>query len=269
MNKKEHLESYVKEHFGTDLCGFLKDKVEKELLYDSEIANILNVRTCYIGRLRYAFGIRRTNGFLRRFERRYGLGAEEIFRTMIADDDVSLSALGNHFGFSREYARQVYEKIHGASYTQDHRRKQLARAKRRLDTPKRGKRLDMVMQVKERIQSFGLSPHVRSKGGHHILLTNGYQIALKYSENPLTYGAKKRFYISNAKGQYADYDFLIALCKSREDSIHYIIPRDAMPRSGVSLFPESGPDKSKYAQFKEAWHLIVHKETRDNRLSIN
>lgn len=269
MKKRKLLETYVKERFGTDLSGFLKDKVEKELLYDKEIGEILNVEQGYIGKLRSAFGIKRGNGFSRRFERKYGPGAEETFRTMIENPDVSLSDLGRFFGFSREYARQAYEKIYGYAYTEAYKKKLIARAQGRLDTPKIDQRLGLVMQVKERMQSLGLFPNVRTRGRHHMLQTNGYHIAVKCTLKPLSYSGKKYFYIANATGVCADYDFLIALCRSQEDSIHYIIPRHAMPTCGVSLYPEASPDKSKYAQFREAWHLLGHKGTSDNRLSVN
>jgi hypothetical protein len=39
-----------------------------------------------------------------------------------------------------------------------------------------------------------------------------------------------------------------------------------MPKYGVYLLPEASPGESKYARFKEAWHLLKH-ENRTKELS--
>jgi len=171
MKKKKQMETYVKERFGTDLHEFLKDKVENELLYDREIGKILNVEPDYVVKLRSAFGIKRTNGFSRRFERKYGPGAEETFRTMIKNLDVSLSDLARFFGFSREYARQVYEKIYGFPYTEAFKKKQLTRRKNRLTISKTPKRLELLMKVKVKMESLGLASHIGNIGGQYFLLS--------------------------------------------------------------------------------------------------
>lgn len=124
---KRNLETYVKERFGMELYEFIKYKVEVESLYDYEIANILNVEGAFIGRLRHNFRIKRSNGFSRRFDRTYGLGAVEKFKRMIESPDNSLSDVARHFGFSRQYAWQVYKKIYNCPYTETYTRKKLER----------------------------------------------------------------------------------------------------------------------------------------------
>ena len=79
---KNRLESYVLDRFGMGLHQFVRQKVEDESLYDYEIAAILNVSTTSIRKLRNAFGIKRANGFSRRFEIIYGTGAVEKFKNM-------------------------------------------------------------------------------------------------------------------------------------------------------------------------------------------
>ncbi len=122
---RRNLGVYTKEHFGMDLSEFVKQKVEKESLYDYEIAAILNVNSGLIGQLRKDLGVKRTNGFLRRFDHIYGFGAVSKFKKMIEETENSLSDVARHFGFSREYARQVYEKIYGVTYTEARKRKRL------------------------------------------------------------------------------------------------------------------------------------------------
>ena len=129
---KRNLETYVKEHFGMDLYDFIKCKVEVESLYDYEIAHILNVEASRIGPLRKSLGIRRSNGFSRSFEGRYGKGAVDRFKKMIENPNNSLSDVARHFGFSRQYAWQVYKKIYACSYTEAYKRKRFEKKRKRL-----------------------------------------------------------------------------------------------------------------------------------------
>jgi len=38
--------------------------------------------------------------------------------------------------------------------------------------------------------------------------------------------------------------------RGRDKDIYYILHRDIMPKTGVSLYPEADLNKSKYSQFK-------------------
>jgi len=260
MTEKQ-LEVFVKRRFGMDLYEFIKNKVEEESLHDYEIANILNVRAARIGRLRKGFGIKKINGFPRRFDRTHGYGAVEIFKTMIENRDISLSDLARYFGFSREYARQVYKKIYGYPYTEAYKQKRIERKINRDAIRRKSKDKVALLDVRERIQSLGLAVHMSNKGGFFRLFSNGYRFSLKRSEKPIIIGKKQYFRINPGKDGDKDCDFFICLCRNNEESTHFIIPRNAMPKSGISLFPEAGPDQSKYAQFKEAWHLLTYKDS--------
>ncbi len=113
MANKTILESYVEVRFDTDLYEFIRQKVQVDKLHDYEIASLLDVSDSTIRELRNAYGIKRANAFLRRFERRYGNGAVERFKKMVENPNSTLDDIGRHFEFSREYARQVYKKIYG------------------------------------------------------------------------------------------------------------------------------------------------------------
>jgi hypothetical protein len=126
---KNNAAAYVQDHFGMELFKFIKLKVEAESLHDYEIAKILNVQASYVGRLRRSFGIKKADGFPRRFERRYGLGAVETFKKIVENPDKSLSDAARHFGFSRQNAWQVYTKIFKRPYKEAHERKRLKRSK--------------------------------------------------------------------------------------------------------------------------------------------
>ena len=88
MNKTE-LQVYVNEEFGMDLCDFIRHKVQNESFYDHELASVLNTSTTSIRKLRNTFGIKKANGFSRRFERLHGRGSLETFKSMIKNPGYS------------------------------------------------------------------------------------------------------------------------------------------------------------------------------------
>lgn len=104
MTIRAKLKSYVQVQFGTDLYGFIKRKSHVDGLYDYEIASLLKVSHSMVTKLRIAYGIKRADGFSGRFDRRYGKGSVEKFKKMAEHPDTTLTEIGRHFGFSKEYA---------------------------------------------------------------------------------------------------------------------------------------------------------------------
>jgi excisionase family DNA binding protein len=157
MTSKTKLESYVEVQFGTDLYGFIKQKAQVEGLYDYEIASLLEVSDSMITKLRNAYGIKRVNGFSRRFDRRYGKGSVEKFKKMVENPESTLAEIGRHFGFSKEYARQVYKRIHGSAYTEAFKKKRLTKKKNGLsERTKRSKQFGDLTEVSKKMKSMGL-----------------------------------------------------------------------------------------------------------------
>jgi excisionase family DNA binding protein len=158
MTSKTKLESYVEIQFGTDLYGFIKQKAQVDGLYDYEIASLLKVSDSMITKLRNAYGIKRINGFSRRFDRRYGKGSVERFKNMVENPDSTLAETGKHFGFSKEYARQVYKRIYGSAYTEAFKKKRLIKKKKELGgRTKRSKQFEDPTQVSKKMKSMGLA----------------------------------------------------------------------------------------------------------------
>ncbi|HEC99280.1 MAG TPA: AraC family transcriptional regulator [Proteobacteria bacterium] len=257
------LEAYVKEQFNMGLYQFIKDKVEVENLYDYELAGILNVNKVFIGKLRKTFGMKKATKFPRQFERNYGAGAVERFKKIIENPDSTLAGVARHFGFSREYARQVYKKIYGCPYAEAFQSKRLARKRKRKAraSRKKTKRLELLIRIREKMKSLGLTPHLRIRKHSYEILTNGYKLLLRYASTTVMIGKKRYFHITTGAGP--DIDFVICLCEDNGEGIHYVIPRHAMPECGVYLLPEAGFGESKYARFKEAWHLLNHTQKPD------
>jgi len=160
MNNKTKLESYVEVKFGIDLYGFIKQKAEIDGLYDYEIASLLEVSDSMITKLRNGYGIKRIDGFSRRFDRRYGKGSVEKFKKMIENVDSTLTEIGKHFGFSKEYARQVYKKIYGTPYTEAFKKKRQIKKKKGLSRiTKRPKPFGGPTQDTQKIKSTGPAEH--------------------------------------------------------------------------------------------------------------
>ena len=263
---QEKLTEHVKDQFGMDLFPFMRQKVEVESLYDYEIARILNVSTTSIRKLRNMYGIKRANGFSRRFDNIYGAGAVEMFKKMIEDPEISLTDLGRHFQFSREYARQVFQKLYGYPYTETYKRKQALKRKKR---PSNGngngvtKLKGKYRKVRKKIESMGLLADVKENENFSLTLNNGYKLAIRATSTPVLIGNNQYYRINNAKCPIQDFDFFICLCKYSKEDVHFIIPSDIMPKSVLTLLPQAGPEQSKYAPFKEAWNLLHGENPRE------
>lgn len=90
---------------------FIREKTEIDALTDTEIACLLNVKPTTINHWRNAFGIKPANKFRKNFKEKYGQDAFERLDAIIKNHR-TLVAIAICFGFSREYARQVYNQIY-------------------------------------------------------------------------------------------------------------------------------------------------------------
>jgi hypothetical protein len=259
------LERDAKHRFGMGLYEFVKQKTEVDALHDHEIAHILGVHQSRICKLRKEYGIKRADGFLRRFERAYGLGAVETFKELVERPNTSLREVGGHFGFTREYARHVYKKIYGRPYTEAYRRKRLLRRKKRLaEKRNNSKRAGALMKVGEKMKSLGLPHNIKTNGNSYIIFTNGYKLGFRISSTPTLINNREYFRINNAMEAKEHVDFIVCVCRQGAKDIYFIIPSTAMPKALVSLMPKATNGQSKYAQFKEAWHLLEHKDREES-----
>ncbi len=262
---REELAPHVEAQFGVSLYNYMKQKVEVESLYNYEIANILNLDKKQVGLLVKKFGLRKINGFSNRFEHRYGTGSIRVFETMVEDPEKSLSDVGRHFGFSREYARQVYEKIYGYPYTETFKRKSLDKRCRKKESAKKPK-IAYLREVRAKMRSLGIASKIINERNRYRITSGDYTVDVRISAKPSTSGNKQYFHIAYPKGTTLNSDFFICLCEDKEERIHYIIPREDMPDTGLCLIPQAKPHESKYTMFKEAWHQfeINEQEWKDS-----
>lgn len=263
---RPQLETAVKARFDMDLPELVRCKAEEEGLYDYEIARLLNVDAGFVGRLRKAHGISRAKAFARRFEGTYGTGALDTFKEIIEEPDKTLADVARHFGFSREYARQVFKKAYGVPYTRMRGKKRTKRKHKRFQERMKTKRFGSLMRVIAKLRSLGFEPCIANQGPGFSIAVNGFKLGFRCTSRCCLVGSKRYFRISCGRGESTDHDFYICLCGTNGKSIHYIIPGMMMPRSGVHLIPQATFEESKYAQFKEAWDLLGHKDPEKETL---
>ncbi|MCP4576834.1 MAG: hypothetical protein GY846_11175 [Deltaproteobacteria bacterium] len=262
--RESDLNERAKAHFGMDLNGFVKRKIEEDGVWDYEVADMLQVKHHHIGLLRRRLGLDRTKGFAGRFDRKYGPGAVRRFKEIIENPGKNLTDAGDSFGFSREYARQVYQKLYGCSYGENHGKLKILKKKRWMETkpPKR------LSGVRDKMVSMGFQPKIENSKKTARILVNGYRLGLKCSRRCRAIG-KNHYFCINQKGEFnkQDCDFFICLLKRDCHETHFIIPQTAMPKCSLSLSPESDQQRSKYSKFKEAWHLLQKRNTAPGRHS--
>jgi transposase len=101
---------------------FIREKVEIDALTDAQIARLLNVGTSTVSHWRNKFNIKPADKFKRKFKEKYGPDALESFHMMVKNR-TTLQEIADYFGFTREYARQVYNKLYDGSYSEHLRRR--------------------------------------------------------------------------------------------------------------------------------------------------
>lgn len=262
---RQELECSEKKQYNMDLREVIEQKVESEGLCDHEIAGILDTNTSVIRGCRKAFGIKKTktNAFSRRFERNYGNGSLDTFKKIVEDPEKSLADAGRYFGFTREHARYVYQRIYGCSYGERYRSKQILKAKKRSCYRRtKTKKMYHIRKVIERMNSMGIDSEIWD-GPPFMILTNGYKLSLKVSSKPVMIGRRQYYLFRIGKKANPNVDFYICLCKGEKEDSHYIIPSNVIPKSGVSISYQSKPGQSKYARFREAWHQCTHGQTKN------
>ena len=100
----------------TNIEHFIREKIEMEALTDAQIARLLDVGTSTISHWRNKFNIKPADKFKRKFKEKYGPDALDSFDMMVRNQ-TTLQEIANYFGFTREYARQVYNKLYQGSYS--------------------------------------------------------------------------------------------------------------------------------------------------------
>ena len=215
---------------------------------------------------------KRQGRFFKKFEGNYGHGSVDDFKKIIESPYSTLADVARSFGFSREYARLVYRKIYGFSYTETHKNKLEGKRKIREELKQKeavqlkNKRKLYINRVMTKAQGLGFTIMSRSFGSPNNILINDCKVNIKGSSRPIQICKNWYFHISKTNLERKDCDFFICVCRVRGNDIYYIIPYNAMPKYGANIpvdnhsTGEKRPSKqknTKYSKFKEAWDLIA------------
>ena len=203
------------------------------------------------------FGIKGAKDFSRRFEAAYGPGAINRFKELIEDPDNTLADVGRHFGFSKQYTHKVFTKIYGYPYRMLFDKKRQIRKSR----DKEKNQIKVSNEIKEvinRIESLGLSVDLKKKERATMLSVNGQALLVRTAKRPFRMGTREHYRINNLHFLGGDVDYLICTCKGKNKNTFFILPQEKIKKPNITLIPSAGPAESKYAQFKEAWHILKH-----------
>jgi ribosomal protein S24E len=258
MNKAE-LESYVKRSFHLTLKDFLKQRIEGDGFFDREIADTLHVSISTAHKLRKQYGIKKADTVLKRFETTYGPGAVQLFQDIIEDPSTSLSDVGRSFGFTRENARQVYQKIYGFPYTEAHRQKLLHRRSEADSLKFSSRRLIHLKAVKEKLTAMGLAPTMVFEGNVYLLLTNNnLKVGVLYNGKLRQIGNSQYFAVRPIHKQKQGCDVFILTYLHKGVRGYYIIPHRYIPKDGTMITVSADDTNGKYTRFKDAWDVLVN-----------
>lgn len=266
----EHVNSFVETKYNMSLKEFLRQKVEIECLYNYEIAALLGIEKSAAGKLIRQAGLKRKNGYARRFEQNHGNGSVDLFRNMIERLDTSLSDVARHFGFSREYARQAHRNLFGQPYTETLNSKRDRKKRMNKEAKAASKKSKALAEFKQRLTALGFSLQVLDKRGPFKVVANGYILAFRYSQRPHKISGRWQFRITYLNSEsHSDCDFLICLCRLEKESIYYILPKHTIPKHGICFIPEAGESESKYAKYKEAWDMLLLSKSESDEIQSN
>lgn len=188
-------------------------------------------------------------------------------------DPTTLTALGDKYGFTREYARQLFFRVFGYRYTGFRK----AKAQRR--------KIDKVVHRRSPIEKIkrykpGGGPHKGAIGeavaygvcdslgyditsgiGHstvYDLIINGHKCDVKTSYKTLqtnpTACPYYRFSISQKQKAEVEYFVLYVMPLG----VSFVVPGKEIPGPSVYIPPSLDRiNKSRFSKYREAWHLLM------------
>lgn len=203
---------------------------------------------------------------------RFGKEFIILLRKLEGDPFLKGSHIANRFGLTREYIRQICNKIFGKGFLKN-RNKWLEKKKKRVveeikaqltvskieGNPKNS----AIVVACKKIEAMGLKPTL-------VFLRNKPRIVLEDAKVLTVYSTKyprklnrhsHRLYCAfQIKHRPPETDYIITAYSENGNSTFYVFPREFFQTKKWLLIPY--PEDDKYSQYKEAWHLISHLPVR-------
>ena len=209
---------------------------------------------------------------------------DDLNHTANIDSDFTLSDLSAKYGFTREYARQIFFGINGFQFTvikkvriakdRERKLKLLRSPSEKLKRYTEGSLQyngaiaeDKAVNICNRL---GFSVTINREDGQTIdMVVNGLRCEVKASYRPTKTRNNGHYYhFGLSKEQLEKVDFI--LCYVAPKSCFYVIPRSEITSSIIWIPSNSETQlKSRYNQFKEAWHLLKPEDIRLGQGAVN
>lgn len=182
---------------------------------------------------------------LDRFDGKYGEGAYDLLTKMLKDPLVSLTDVGEYFGFTRQRASIYFSNVFpDIGYTKCFPRERLIHRLRpkfwRFVYPIYAEGMDFLRGV-------GFSPHLLSYKNTNRVVVNLFVVCccrLYPSRDKKT----AHLMFSSGKRSGDRVDFYLCMLRGVGHTRGYLVPFDVMPKGGISI-PTMINSRSKYAKY--------------------
>lgn len=200
--------------------------------------------------------------------------------------NIRLNDVGKKYGITREYVRQLFNKIYGVPYTKLKGKKDLADQRAREEKARReyqkrinlewradnlkgfqGSHAEAQLMVHDICVELGYEVEVvlsEKKGAKPKLVVNGHRVIVAWASKPHMAG-KGHFKwpywrFGSAKSRWENFDFAILCANKDPDILYFIVPKSAIP-VGAMVFIRQGKSKyhaarNRYYPYLGAWHLL-------------
>jgi AraC-like DNA-binding protein len=229
---------------------------------------------------------------LSRVIKKYGPEIEDDINLLKTNPFYTLEAVGEKYGFTREYARQLFKRVTGTPYTSKFKKKRLLLKEEKAsmdcyNDPRHkaaeyqpgslvGNGAIAEKLVLEKCEQLGYVVEIPCKQGPFDLIINGFKIDVKSANvksSVLTKKAKNKgkkgrlYYIFHTrKNQHDIVSFYI--CYGAPTKVFYILPKCMVSEYGVIIpadnktyRPSFNPKRKDYEKYREAWEILKYPPT--------
>ena len=212
------------------------------------IARAFGCRTGDVLLLRKKLGVLdKEKEFECRFEGKHGVGSLQQLKMMFEDPLISLKEAGDRFGFTREGARQYFEKIFGKKYgdCKPNRKECKVRFFR-------GRTYELYVAAVSILEKQKFKPELLVYKSSYRIRVNNFSVAARRMSRTRVNAKSNLYFHTSTRGKSAA-DFFLCFCEEGS----YVIPGKVMP-TGITI--PSNNRESKYQKYRDNWDLLRGEE---------
>jgi len=178
-----------------------------------------------------------------KFEKKYGTGSFQQLKGMFEDPLISLKEAGERFGFSREMARQYFEKIFKKKYGECKPNRKECKVRFF-----RGRTYELYLEAMGILEGQGFKPELLIHKSSYRISVNGLSVAARRMSKTRINAKSDLYFHTSTRGKSAA-DFFLCFCEEGS----YVIPGIEMP-TGITI--PAGDRESKYRKYRDNWDLL-------------